>query len=57
MCAIAATVSNDKVDYIDVCGAGDRVLGAELCGGVPLIFSAKHGVLALHCNDDVVATP
>lgn len=54
---ISATVSNDKVDYIDVCGAGDRVLGAELCGGVPLLFSAKHGVLALLCNDNVMPTP
>ncbi|CAB3236401.1 unnamed protein product [Arctia plantaginis] len=54
---VSTTMSNDKVDYIDICGAGDRVLGAEICGGVPLIFSAKHGVLALLCNDNMISTP
>ncbi|XP_075982791.1 nuclear pore complex protein Nup133 [Anticarsia gemmatalis] len=54
---VSTTVSNDKVDFIDVCGAHDRILGAELCGGVPLLFSAKHGVLALLCHDNMVPTP
>lgn len=44
---VTATVSNDKVEYIDVSLEGDRLSCAELCGGLPLLFSHKHGVLAL----------
>ncbi|KAH9635460.1 hypothetical protein HF086_003214 [Spodoptera exigua] len=41
---VSTTMSNDKVDYIDVSSEGDKLLGAELCDGVPLLFSLKHGV-------------
>ncbi|RVE55286.1 hypothetical protein evm_000184 [Chilo suppressalis] len=54
---VSSTVSSDKVDIIDVSAEGDRVLGAELCDGVPLIFSRKHGVLALSTADSLVPTP
>ncbi|KAJ8713778.1 hypothetical protein PYW08_007398 [Mythimna loreyi] len=54
---VSTTVANDKVDYIDVSSEGDKLLGAELCGGVPLLFSHKHGVLALSQPDAVHTTP
>lgn len=50
-------MSNDKVDYIDVSSEGDKLLGAELCDGVPLLFSLKHGVLALSQPDAMHNTP
>ncbi|KAL0819987.1 hypothetical protein ABMA28_007983 [Loxostege sticticalis] len=54
---VSSTVSNDKVDFIDVSSEGDRILGAELCNGVPLVFSKKHGVLALTTADNLAPTP
>ncbi|XP_049877554.1 nuclear pore complex protein Nup133 [Pectinophora gossypiella] len=54
---VATTVSNDKADYIDVSSEGDKILGAELCNGVPLLFSKKHGVLALYTADSLAPTP
>ncbi|CAH0593985.1 unnamed protein product [Chrysodeixis includens] len=44
---VSTTVSNEKVEYIDVSLEGDRLACAELCGGTALLFSHKHGVLAL----------
>ncbi|XP_053613431.1 nuclear pore complex protein Nup133 isoform X2 [Plodia interpunctella] len=43
--------ANDKSEYIDVSSENDRILGAELCGSSPLVFSRKHGVLALVLDD------
>ncbi|XP_022817928.1 uncharacterized protein LOC111350540 [Spodoptera litura] len=54
---VSTTMSNDKVDYIDVASEGDKLLGAELCDGVPLLFSLKHGVLALSQPDAMHSTP
>ncbi|XP_061721892.1 uncharacterized protein LOC133528521 [Cydia pomonella] len=51
--AIVSTVANDKVEYIDVASEGDRILGATLCNGQPLLFSRKHGVLALTSAETV----
>ncbi|XP_068619405.1 nuclear pore complex protein Nup133 [Battus philenor] len=44
---VPGTNSNEKVECIELAAEGDRVLGAALCDGVPLVFSRKHGVLAL----------
>ncbi|KAM3955881.1 LOW QUALITY PROTEIN: nuclear pore complex protein Nup133 [Aphomia sociella] len=52
---VSSTVSNDKPDVIDVSSDGDRILGAELCDGVPLLFSKKHGVLALAAADGLAS--
>ncbi|XP_047034007.1 nuclear pore complex protein Nup133 [Helicoverpa zea] len=54
---LSTTVSNDKVEYIDVSGEGDAVLGAALCGPTPLLFSRKHGVLALAQPPQAQPTP
>ncbi|XP_026315201.1 nuclear pore complex protein Nup133 [Hyposmocoma kahamanoa] len=54
---VSSTVPNDKVDYIDVASEGDRILGAELCNGVPLLFSKKHGVLVLTTAESLAPTP
>uniref|UniRef100_A0A2A4K307 Nucleoporin Nup133/Nup155-like C-terminal domain-containing protein n=1 Tax=Heliothis virescens TaxID=7102 RepID=A0A2A4K307_HELVI len=54
---VSTTVSNDKVEYVDVSGEGDALLGAALCGGVALLFSRKHGVLALSQPHAAHATP
>lgn len=54
---VTATVSNDKVEYIDVSLEGDRLACAELCGGAPLLFSHKHGVLALALHALPAAEP
>ncbi|XP_037294139.1 nuclear pore complex protein Nup133 [Manduca sexta] len=54
---VSATVANDKVDFIDVSSESDKILGAELCNGVPLLFSKKHGVLALTTTDSLAPTP
>lgn len=48
-------MGNDKVEYIDVSAEGDRILGAEVCGGQPLFFSRKHGVLLLSAADGASA--
>ncbi|CAG4930345.1 unnamed protein product [Parnassius apollo] len=39
--------SSEKAECISVSSEGDRILGAALCDGVPLVFSRRHGVLAL----------
>ncbi|XP_047994365.1 nuclear pore complex protein Nup133 [Leguminivora glycinivorella] len=53
--ARVSTVANDKVEYIDVASEGDRILGATICNGQPLLFSRKHGVLALTSAETVSA--
>ncbi|KAI8425459.1 hypothetical protein MSG28_007204 [Choristoneura fumiferana] len=47
------TMGNDKVEYIDVSAEGDRILGAEMCSGRPLLFSRKHGVLVLTAAEGI----
>ncbi|XP_073950961.1 nuclear pore complex protein Nup133-like [Choristoneura fumiferana] len=46
-------MGNDKVEYIDVSAEGDRILGAEMCSGRPLLFSRKHGVLVLTAAEGI----
>ncbi|XP_059050828.1 uncharacterized protein LOC131845754 [Achroia grisella] len=50
---LSGTVPNDKAEVIDVGSDGDRILGAQLCNGVPLLFSKKHGVLVLSITDSL----
>lgn len=42
----------DAPDVLDVHAAGDRVLGAALCAGAPLLFTRQHGVLRLRLAPD-----
>ncbi|KAJ0173865.1 hypothetical protein K1T71_011014 [Dendrolimus kikuchii] len=53
---VSTTSSTEKAEYIDVSSEGDRIIGAELCNGVPLLFSRKHGVL-LYSSVDAARTP
>ncbi|XP_072930222.1 nuclear pore complex protein Nup133 [Epargyreus clarus] len=54
---VAATATSDKAEYIDVSAEGDRIVGAELCDGSPLLFSRKHGVLLLKINEPSTQPP
>ncbi|XP_047537191.1 nuclear pore complex protein Nup133 [Vanessa atalanta] len=49
--AAVSPSASDKSEYVDLASEGDRVLGAALCGGAPLLFSRKHGVLLLRLAD------
>ncbi|CAH2208437.1 jg3525, partial [Pararge aegeria aegeria] len=41
----------EKTEYVDVSAESDRILGAALCDGLPLLFSRKHGVLLLRAAE------
>ncbi|GLH11927.1 Nuclear pore complex protein Nup133 [Gryllus bimaculatus] len=50
--AVSSTASyNEDTDVIEFMGSGDRLLGAALCGNVPVFFSKIYGLVSVSPAD------